>query len=292
MAFPSLQASRSRLRGMIGLALLAALLSGCQLRDPTTTGSVSFGAPASSETDLRRMAADLGPRVQANPNNPEAALEYARVLRALGRTPEAVAVLQQAALRSPNHSGLLSAYGKVLADTGRYKEAATVLANAHSPERPDWRILSAQGAVADQLGDFENAQRYYSAALKIVPGEPSVLANQGLSLALAKRLDDAERILTAAVQHPRADARVRRNLALVLGLKGRLADAEAVLRRDMPPQQVDETLAGIRGMVRQSNSWQAIKQSDRASGPAGAEVSPRTPARADTRQAVPRQAGL
>lgn len=269
MAFRSLQAFRPKLRAALGLALLAAALAGCQSRDPTTTGSISFGAPSGSEADLRRMAQEMGPRFQANPGNPQAALEYARVLRALGRTAEAVAVLQQAALRNPNHLELLAAYGKVLADTGRYREAATVLANAHRPERPDWRILSTQGVVADQLGDFEGAQRFYSAALKIVPGEPSVLANQGLSFALAKRLDEAERILTIAAQHPRADARVRRNLALVLGLRGRLPEAEAMLRRDLPPQQAEEAMAGIRGMVRQNNSWSAIKQSDRAHPAAG-----------------------
>ena len=122
------------------------------------------------------MSADLGSRFQARPADANLALDYARVLRALGQTNTAAAVLQQAALRNPNHSGLLAAYGKVLADTGRYREAATVLANAHRPENPDWRILSTQGAVADQLGDFEGAQRYYAAALKIVPGEPSVVA--------------------------------------------------------------------------------------------------------------------
>ena len=290
MAFPPVQAFRSKLPAALGLALAASLLAGCQSRDPTTTGSVSFGAPSGSEADLRRQSADLGPRVQANPGNPDLALEYARILRALGQTNQALAVLQQAALRTPNHSGLLAAYGKVLADTGRYREAAAVLANAHRPEAPDWRILSTQGAVADQLGDFESAQRYYAAALRIVPGEPSVLANQGLSLALAKRLDEAERILTIAVQHPRADARVRRNLALVLGLRGRLAEADAILKRDLPPAQAEEAMGGIRGMVRQQNSWQSIRQAEKAE-PAETGKPPRPQARLDARRPVPRPSG-
>lgn len=289
MAFPPLQGFRPTLGAALGLILLAAGLAGCQSRDPTTTGSVSFGAPTGSEADLRRMAEDLGPRFQARPNDPALALDYARVLRALGRTSEAVAVLQQAALRAPNHPALLAAYGKVLADTGRYREAAAVLANAQRPEAPDWRILSTQGAIADQLGDFEGAQRFYVAALKIVPGEPSVLANQGLSFALAKRLDAAEQVLTIAAQSPKADARVRRNLALVLGLRGRLADADAMLRRDLPPQQAEEAMASIRGMVRQANSWRAIKQTERP--PAAAEARP-APSMPDARRPVPRQAAL
>ena len=267
MAKSPLQASRPKLSIALAFALVAAGLAGCQSRDPTSTGSISFGAPKGSEAELREMSADLGRKYESNPGNPDVALEYARVLRALGQTTQAAAVLQQAALRSPNHPALLAAYGKILADSGRYREAAAVLANAHQPDRPDWRILSTQGAVADQLGQFEEAQAFYAAALKIVPGEPSVLANQGLSLALAKRLDEAERILTAATQHPRADARVRRNLALVLGLRGRLAEADAMLRRDLAPKEAEEAMAGIRGMVRQQNSWKAIRQADQSSAP-------------------------
>src|SRR5215217_1089994 len=115
---------------------------------------------------------------------------------------QAVAVLQQAAIRNPKDLPLLAAYGKALADTGRYKEASEVLARAHLPEKPDWRILSAQGAVADQLGDHSLAQRYYEAALKIAPGEPTVLSNLGLSYAFSKRLADAEKTLRAAAATP------------------------------------------------------------------------------------------
>jgi Flp pilus assembly protein TadD len=272
---------------------MAAALAGCQSRDPSTTGSISFGAPAGSEADLRRTTAELGPRFQADPRNVELALEYARALRALGQTSTAVAVLQQAALRNPNNPPLLAAYGKVLADSGRYREAAAVLANAHRPERPDWRILSTQGAVADQLGEFENAQRYYAAALRIVPGEPSVLANQGLSFALAKRLDEAERVLTIAVQHPRADERVRRNLALVLSLRGRFADAEGVLRRDMPAKQAGEVLAGMKGVVKENDSWAAIRQADKARAGSAPDTAP-APAtsKVDARRVVRQQAAI
>lgn len=293
MAFGSLQAFAPRLRVALGLALVAATLAGCKSRDPSSTGSISFGAPSGSEEDLRRAVVDLGARFQAKPGDANLALEYARVLRALGQTNTAAAVLQQAALRNPNHLGLLSAYGKVLADTGRYREAAAVLANAHRPENPDWRILSTQGAVADQLGDFEGAQRFYAAALKIVPGEPSVLANQGLSLALAKRLPEAERILTIAAQHPRADARVRRNLALVLGLRGRLDEADAMLKRDLAPQQAQEAMGGIRGMVKQQNSWKAIRESEKSAvAPADAAAPPKADGKLDAKRPVPRQAGL
>ncbi|WP_375459378.1 tetratricopeptide repeat protein [uncultured Enterovirga sp.] len=260
-----LQPVRPRLRPWLAAALVALSLGGCMSRNAAdTTGSIgsATGAASGSEGDLRREAVTLARRYDEAPNDPAVALAYARVLRGLGQTTQAVAVLQQAALRTRDDPALLSAYGKALADVGRFKEAATVLSSAHRPERPDWRILSVQGAVADQGGDFASAQRYYVAALRIAPGEPSILTNQGLSFALARRLDEAERALTEASRHPRADARVRQNLALVLGLQGKFAEAETVLKRDLGPTEVATNMAAIRRMVSQANSWKAIRQSD------------------------------
>jgi Flp pilus assembly protein TadD len=94
----------------------------------------------------------------------------------------------------------------------------------------------------------------------MVPGEPSVLSNQGLSYALNRRLPEGEALLRQAALHPRADARVRHNLALVLGLQGKLADAEAMLKQDMGPAEASQTLASIKRMVAQPNSWKALRQ--------------------------------
>jgi Flp pilus assembly protein TadD len=93
-----------------------------------------------------------------------------------------------------------------------------------------------------------------------VPGEPSVLSNQALSYALAKRLPEGEVIMRQAALHTRADARIRQNLALVLGLQGKFGEAEGVLRQDMPPQEAAQTLASIKRMVAQPNSWKALRQ--------------------------------
>lgn len=260
-----LQPVRPRPGPFLAVAIVALSLAGCISRNAAdVTGSIgpSSGDGAGSQAELRREAETLAQRYDSAPGDPAVALAYARVLRGLGQTTQAVAVLQQAALRTRDEPTVLAAYGKALADVGRFKEAAAVLQRAHRPERPDWRILSVQGAVADQGGDFATAQRYYVAALRIAPGEPSILSNQGLSFALARRLDEAERILTEASRHPRADIRVRQNLALVLGLEGKFADAETVLKRDLAPAEVATNMAAIRRMVSQANSWKSIRQSE------------------------------
>jgi Flp pilus assembly protein TadD len=231
-------------RALAAVAFLALALGGCLSKGPETTGSLAAGE-AAARTDVQAWSA----RYAAKPDDRDAALGYARALRATDQKAQAAAVLQQAALRNAGDAELLAAYGKSLAETGRLVEAAQVLANAHAPDRPDWRILSAQGAVADQMGDPAKAQRYYEAALKIVPGEPAVLSNLGLSYALSRRLPEAEQTLRQAAANPRADARVRQNLALVLGLRGQFDEAEAVLRRDVSPDAAAETVASMRRTV-------------------------------------------
>jgi Flp pilus assembly protein TadD len=257
--------NRSRLRraGILGgVGLLALAMGGCLKKGPAEmTGSIAQPSSTSPEA-ARREAQAWGAKFEANPADVNAALRYAQALRAADQKAQAVAVLQQAALRNPSNTELAAAYGKALAEAGRLKEAAEVLSSAHSPERPDWRILSAQGAVADEMGDHGQAQLYYDAALKIVPGEPTVLSNLGLSYALSKRLPDAERTLRQAAARAGADSRVRQNLALVLGLEGKFAEAEEILRRDLAPAEAAANLSLMKSLVSQPNSWNAIRRAE------------------------------
>lgn len=271
MAFPFLRAvgglSRSG-RALTFVSLIALSTAGCLAKATNADLNASYasmkdGSASPTQEQWRQSAEAWGRRFEANPADAQAAMYYARALRATDQRAQAVAVLQQGAIRSPKNLPLLAAYGKALADVGRFKEADEVLGRAHTPERPDWGILSAQGAVADQIGEHALAQRYYEAALKIAPGEPSVLSNLGLSYALSKRLTEAEQALREADAHPKADARVRQNLALIFGLQGKFQEAEAVLRRDLPPGEVSAALATVRQMVAQPNSWAAIRGAER-----------------------------
>lgn len=241
--------------------MLALALGGC-MTDRDVTGSIATALP-SSEVSLRSYAADWGRRHDADPADKTAAINYARALRALTQYAQAAAVLESVAIKHPYDREILAAYGKALGDTGRLKEAADVLARAHTPEHPDWTILSAQGTVADQMGDHAAALGYYQAALKIVPGESTVLSNLGLSYALAKQLPAAEDALRQAAASGRADMRVRQNYALVLALEGKFGEAEAVARRDLSPAEASASIAAIREMIAQSDTWGAIRKLDR-----------------------------
>lgn len=234
-------------RSLGTVALVAILVAGCQSRSPETTGSI--GNSSGLHTTPRGEVDALGASYASNPSDVRTALRYAWALRATNQRTQAVAVLQQAALRNPKDRFVLAAYGKSLADAGRFTEASEVLQNAHTPAQPDWRVLSAQGTVADQLGDHARAQGFYDAALKIAPNEPTILSNLGLSYVLARQLDQGEATLRLAAAQPRADARVRQNLALALGLKGRFDEAEGVLRKDLSAEEAAANVASLRSMA-------------------------------------------
>ena len=261
MSFTSrYEGAKVRVSGAKRLALLACVALPLAVGGCKTTGLNDFTASIGPAPDTTMPSTPAAIRTYTEAK--VAAIAYARGLRAQTQYSQAVAVLEQTAMKQPNDMEVLGAYGKALADAGRLEEAADVLKRAHTPDRPNWSILSAQGSVADQMGDHASAQAFYTEALKINPGEPSVLSNLGLSYALAKQLDKAEAALRQASADPKADTRVRQNLALVLSLEGKFTEAEQVGARDLSPEQASANVATIRRMIAQSNTWRDIQKPD------------------------------
>lgn len=236
------------------------LLTSCtpppQSSDPTTTGSISGSANAPSP---RIAMEQWGERYRTSPDR-DTAINYAQALRANGQPQQAVAVLQEAMLRTPRDPVVAAAYGKALAANGDFDQALKVIHSANSQTNPDWRLLSAEGAINDQLGNWAAARLAYDTALKIAPGEPSILNNLGLSYLLTNNLPQAEAVLRKAAASPRADSRVRQNLALALGLQGKFAEAEQVARAELSQEQADANVAYLRAMISQQNTWRELRQ--------------------------------
>jgi Flp pilus assembly protein TadD len=236
------------------VALLALPVAGCMTAGDDVTGSVGNSTPR-SEAEWRQSLDASGARYRANPDDAQAAMAYARGLRATDQRAQAVAVLEQASIRNPANMTLLGDYGRALAEAGDLNQALDVLGRAHTPDNPDWRILNAQGAVLDQLGRHAEAQRHYSSALKIVPDEPSVLSNLGLSYVLVKDLKRAEVTLRRALAQPNAGPKVRQNLALVVGLRGRFDDAEKIAREGLSDAEAAANVGYLRDMLAQQKDW-------------------------------------
>jgi Flp pilus assembly protein TadD len=238
-------------------AILAVTAGGCSLTSRDTTASVAAQTPT-NEAEWRRSLDVLGAKYRENPNDADAAIAYARALRATDQRAQAVAVLEQASIRNPRSMLLLGSYGRALAEAGQYKQALETLNRAHTPDNPDWRILNAQGAVLDQMGRHGEAQRYYASALKIIPDEPSVLSNLGLSYLLTKDLKNAEETLRRAVAQPNAEPKVRQNLALVVGLRGRFEEAKKIASADLPEDEAAANIDYLKQMLAQQRDWKKM----------------------------------
>jgi Flp pilus assembly protein TadD len=241
-------------------AVLALTVAGCNRTmggGNDVTGSIGRAPPTAPRTEAEwRSSLEMwGDRYKRNPNDVDAAINYARALRATDQRTQAVAVLEQASIRNPNNMPLSGAYGRALADAGQYAQALNAFNRAHTPDNPDWRILNAQGAVLDQMGRHADAQKHYASALKIMPEEPSILSNLALSYVLVKDLKRAEETLRRAVNQPGAGQKVRQNLALVVGLQGRFAEAEKIAASDLPPNEAEANVAYLRQMLAQQGDW-------------------------------------
>jgi len=257
---PSRTSPANLLASAASVVILSLSVAGCSnIGARETTGSVSTADTASSGLDeSRRSLEALAARYRQNPNDGDAAIAYARDLRANGQRAQAVAVLEQASIRNPQNMALLGAYGRALADAGQYQQALTTLERAHTPDDPDWRILNVQGAVLDQMGRHVEAQRHYASALKIMPNEASVLSNLGLSYMLTKDLKNAETTLRRAAAQPNAGPKVRQNLALVVGLLGRFDEAEKIASADLPESEAAANVAYLRQMLAQKGDWKKL----------------------------------
>ena len=253
--------------------LAGASLGGCESfgdRTGSLRPAPAAAAPA-SEVDLRAYAEACRARYERNPGEKTASIDYARALRKLSRTSEAVAVMQAAAVKAPKDEQVLGEYGKALADDGQLAQAKDVLTRAYTPDDPKWDVLSVQGAVADRMGDHDAAMGFYREALKIAPNEPGVLTNMGLSLALTKQLPEAERVLRQAAASREADATTRGDLALVLALEGKYAEAERVGETDLSPEAAR---ANVEAVKRMAIAGSVPRRLIGASGPAPAPGSP------------------
>ena len=103
---PNTAGGRARGSRLLAAALLALLAAGCQSRSPETTGSIGdslgFGSAAREPRVVTRQDVEaLGAKYREDSGDLGLAMRYAQALRATDQRPQAVAVLQQAALSFP-----------------------------------------------------------------------------------------------------------------------------------------------------------------------------------------------
>jgi Flp pilus assembly protein TadD len=207
----------------------------------------SFG---SNKSELEKATEYWGKAWAKSPRDPEAALNYARNLKALGQKQQALAVLQQAAGFNPSHRGINSEYGRLALEFDQISVAQKLLEQADDPANPDWRVLSARGTVLAKQGRYREAIPYYEKALTLAPNQASILNNLALAQAMLGHADNAEALLKQAAEAGGHEARVHQNLALVLGLQGKYDEAKLVAARELGPEAAAANVEYVRRIVK------------------------------------------
>jgi Flp pilus assembly protein TadD len=215
---------------------------------PVDTRPPNEGGPPQSE--LGKATEFWGKEYAKSPANAEAAVAYAKNLKALGNKQEAFKVLQQAAQTSPDNKDIASEYGRLALDLDKVSLAAQMLEFADDPSRPDWRVISARGAALAKLGKYKDAVQHLERANMIAPEQASVQNNLALAYAMNGDPAKAETMLRQVVARDGGSAKARQNLALVLGLQGKYDEATQIGATAVAANVARENTNMVRQMVK------------------------------------------
>jgi Flp pilus assembly protein TadD len=231
---------------------LPSLLAQKQAAGPKTA-SITTGAttPVSDgRAELAKATEYWGKAYTQDPKDPQAALNYARNLKAQGEKQQALAVLQQASAAHPTNKNIAGEYGRLLLEFNHVTLAEKLLEQADDPLHPDWKIVSARGTVFAKQNQYSQAVPLFERALQLSPDQPSVMSNLALAYAMEGNVEKAEPLLRKAAALDGGDPRVNQNLALVLGLQGKYDEAKQVIARDVPPDRAAANIDYLQQMVK------------------------------------------
>lgn len=206
-----------------------------------------------TQSDLQKATSYWGQEFAKKPNDLNAALSYAKNLKALGDRQRALNVLQQASVLHGGDPELNGEYGRLALELDQVSLASKLLEAADDPAKPDWRIISARGTVFSKQGQYKAAIPYYERALMLSPNKASVINNLAMAHAMSGDPKHAEELLRSVAADDAASPKVRQNLALVLGLQGRHDEAKAVATQDLPAMSATANSEYMRRMVKTAN---------------------------------------
>lgn len=232
-----------------------------QLRPDHTTARLLLaeiaGAGKHPETGLAVIASVAAD----DPLSAVVRMRRVAILHKIGRSDEALGVLDQLARELPDRPEPLITRGDVLRARHRYGEAVAAydkaVALVPSPTRGDWVLFYDRGIALDRDKQWARAEADLLRALDLFPDQPYVLnylgyswAEQGTNLPRARAM-----IERAAAQRP-DDGAITDSLGWVLFKQGDIPAAVRVMERAVELEPLDATITSHLGDV----YWAAGRQ--------------------------------
>lgn len=217
----------------------------------TSTANAAPPETAGSAGDLQKATEYWGKEYSQKPQNLEAALAFAKNLKAMGQKTQAMAVLQQSSIYHGANKQLASEYGRLALELDQVTVAQQMLALADDPVAPDWRVISGRGTALAKQGKYQDAIPFYERAMTLAPDKPSILNNLAMALTMNGEASKAEELLRRAGKTGAGgDAKLNQNLALVLGLQGKYDEATKVASQGLPADKAASNTALVRQIVK------------------------------------------
>lgn len=139
---------------------------------------------------------------------------------ARGRYNAALAAFKEAESVPADHAKALQGQGLALSLLGRSDEALAILQKAVAEDPSAWRAWNALGSEYDNRAQWPLADAAYEHAMAASGGAALVLNNRGYSRLLQHRRDEAVSDFVAALQKRPGLAEARTNLRLALAMGG------------------------------------------------------------------------
>ncbi len=235
----------------VGLALAcgAATVSGCANAPGGSFDLTSgFLGQSTAEPGKAKSLSELKQAHLEAPGDASATVAYARGLKSVGRSKDALALVEGAAGSQPDNQKLVVEQGLLALELGQTAKAQHALLRA-SPDTKDWTVLSGLGVAHAGVGQHTKAQGYFQRALEISPGNPTVLNNLALSYILDKKVEKGRDLLQQASATGGDKPQIAHNLELALALHSGGQASDKPSSKKGPGAKVPSTAAASPAMA-------------------------------------------
>ena len=170
-----------------------------------------LGVTRAQSGRLQEGLADLDLALAIKPDDPEALLNHANILKVLNRPAEALTGYERALAQKPGWAQAENNRGTVLQGLGRHEEALAAYERAlkAAPNYPE--ALNNRGSVLQDLKRPAEALAAYDQALRLAPNFAAAFNNRGSVLLELKRFADALFCFDRALALRPGDAEVLNN---------------------------------------------------------------------------------
>jgi protein O-GlcNAc transferase len=208
---------------------------------------------------MDQALADIGAALAITPDDPEALLNHANVLKSLNRLDAALAGFDRALSQKPGWPQAQNNRGTVLQAMGRHDEALAAYDQALAAAPDNVEALNNRGSVLQDLRRPAEALACYDQALRLAPTFATAFNNRGSALLDLKRFADALSCFDRALALRPGDAQVVNNRGNAL---------QGLMRYDEAVTVYDQALALSPGYAEalnnRGNALQQLKRHDEA----------------------------